>query len=216
MAMKRLTLIKTRSDEAMKRLTTLKNWSNEGFNASLPRFIASSLSTLYIYVHAEIVLKLGKTLGNTYVKAKTTMFFSFATASTKITNFLGNCQWNSSLHRFYALIFFLVKALRQWWQILEAMKRWNVDYGKKLKQWSDEGFNAGIEIEAMKRLTLHRIASSHRFIASSLHRFCCPALLKSIVRKQLQRIWNFFILKADEKLRLTMNPAIVVENFKWP
>jgi hypothetical protein len=48
--------------------------------------------------------------------------------------------------------------------------------------------------EAMKRLTLHRIASSlhrfiasllhrfiasllHRFIASSLHRYCCPALL---------------------------------------
>jgi hypothetical protein len=41
------------------------------------------------------------------------------------------------------------------------------------------------KIEAMKLLTLHRIASSlHRFIASSLHRFiasslhcyCCPAL----------------------------------------
>jgi hypothetical protein len=31
-------------------------------------------------------------------------------------------------------------------------------------------FNAGKEIEAMKRLTIHRIASSHRFIAS-LHRF---------------------------------------------
>ncbi len=39
----------------------------------------------------------------------------------------------------------------------EAMK---VDYGKKLKQWSDEAFNVGTEIEAMKRLTLHRIASS--------------------------------------------------------
>ncbi len=31
---------------------------------------------------------------------------------------------------------------------------------KKLKQWSDEAFNAGKETEAMKRLTLHRIASS--------------------------------------------------------
>jgi hypothetical protein len=31
------------------------------------------------------------------------------------------------------------------------------------KNLSDEAFNAGIEIEAMKRLTLHR--------------FCCPALL---------------------------------------
>ncbi len=29
----------------------------------------------------------------------------------------------------------------------EAMKRY---YGKKLKQWSDEAFNAGKEIEAMK------------------------------------------------------------------
>ncbi len=34
--------------------------------------------------------------------------------------------------------------------------------GKKLKQWSDKAFNAGKEIEAMKRLTLHR--------------FYCPAL----------------------------------------
>ncbi len=67
---------------------------------------------------------------------------------------------NSSLHHFYALIFFFVKALRQWWQIREAMKRWNVDYGKKLKQWSDEAFNTGIEIEAMKRLMLHRIITS--------------------------------------------------------
>jgi hypothetical protein len=55
---------------------------------------------------------------------------------------------------------FFVKALRQCRQIREAMKRWNVNYGNKLKQWSDEAFNAGKETEAMKRLTLHRIASS--------------------------------------------------------
>jgi hypothetical protein len=76
-----------------------------------------------------------------------------------------------------------VKALRQWRQIREAMKWWNVNYGKKFKQWSDEAFHAGKElkrwsvkcwqrIEAMKHLTLHRIASS-------LHSFCCPALLKT-------------------------------------
>jgi hypothetical protein len=47
MAMKRLTLRKNFSDEAMKRLTLLKNLSDEAFNASLPRFIASSLATLY-------------------------------------------------------------------------------------------------------------------------------------------------------------------------
>ncbi len=151
--------------------------------SSLHCFIASSLSTLYIS-NAEIVLKLGKTFGNTYVKAKTTMFFSFATTSTNIMNSWGNCQWNSSLHRFYALIFFFLKALRQWWQIREAMKRWNVDYGKKLKQWSDDAFNAGIEIEAMERLTLHRIASS-------LHRFCCPALILTIHSTYLHLVDNF-------------------------
>jgi hypothetical protein len=51
------------------------------------------------------------------------------------------------------------------------MKRENVNYGKKLKQWSDKALNAGKEIEAMKGLMLHR------FIPLSLHRFCCPALL---------------------------------------
>jgi hypothetical protein len=30
----------------------------------------------------------------------------------------------------------------------------NITYGKKLKQWSNEAFNAGKEIEGMKRLTL--------------------------------------------------------------
>ncbi len=98
----------------------------------------------------------------------------------KITNLLGNCHWDSSLHRFYALIFLFVKVLRQWWQIREAMKRWNRYYGKKFEQWSDEAFNAGKEIEAMKRLTLHRIASSlHRFIASSA------------------QLWSFFIKVLD-------------------
>jgi hypothetical protein len=37
------------------------------------------------------------------------------------------------------------------------------------KKLSNEAFNAGKEIETMKRLTLHRIASL-------LHCFCCPAL----------------------------------------
>ncbi len=97
------------------------------------------------------------------------MFFDFATENTEKKNYFRNCQWNSSLHCFCALILFFVKALRQWWRIREAMTRWNVNYGKKLKQWSDEALNAGEEIEAMKRLTLHRIASS-------LHCFCCPAL----------------------------------------
>jgi hypothetical protein len=40
-------LNKNCSNEAMKRLRLLKNRSDEVFNASLPRFIASSLSALY-------------------------------------------------------------------------------------------------------------------------------------------------------------------------
>jgi hypothetical protein len=75
-----------------------------------------------------------------------------------------NCHWNfqckSSLHHFYALLFFVLKALRQWWLTRKAMQRKSVNYGKNLKQWSDEAFNTGKEVEVMKRLTLHCIASS--------------------------------------------------------
>jgi hypothetical protein len=54
------------------------------------------------------------------------MFFSFAMETMKITNFVGNCQWNSSLHRFNALIFFSlksVKAMEANSESDEAMKR---------------------------------------------------------------------------------------------
>ncbi len=146
----------------------------------LLRFIASSLhcfiaSLLHCCQHCinscRIAIKQGKTLRH-ICKGKDNDVYNFARETTERTNFFGNYQWNSSLHRFCALIFFFVKALRQWWQIREAMKWWNINYGKKLKQWSDEAFNAGKEIEAMKHLMLHRIASSlHCFIASSLHCF---------------------------------------------
>jgi hypothetical protein len=59
-------------------------------------------------------------LSSTYVKAKTMIFFGVA---MKNNEFLGKCQWNSSLHCFYALIFFFVKVFGQRWQIREAMKR---------------------------------------------------------------------------------------------
>ncbi len=36
----------------------------------------------------------------------------------------------------------------------ECDERWNINFTKKWKQWSDEAFNAGKEIEAMKRLTM--------------------------------------------------------------
>ncbi len=51
----------------------------------------------------------------------------------------------------------------------EAMKR---ELRQKLKQWSDEAFNAGKEIEAFNAL-------SHRFITSSLYCSWCPALHKT-------------------------------------
>ncbi len=153
----------------MKHLTLLKNWSDEAFNASLPRFIASSLHRWQHYINpCRNCHKTGQNFPTHMYRQRRWCFSAFAMEITEITNFFGNCQWNSLLHRFFALILFFVKALRQWSRIREAMKRWNVNYGRKLKQWSDEAFNAGKEIEAMKRLTLHRIASSlHRFIAST-------------------------------------------------
>ncbi len=65
----------------------------------------------------------------------------------------------------FVLIFLFVKVLRRLRQIWEAIKP--LTTAKKLKQWSKKAFNAGKEIEAMKRLTVHHIASSlYRFIAS--------------------------------------------------
>ncbi len=145
--------------------------------SSLQCFIAVNS----IYVHAEIAKKQGKTIPHICKGKDNDVFLALLLNLRKITNFWWNCHWDSSLHRFYALIFLFIKALRQWWQNFrsdEAMKPLLRQKIKAMKQWNDEAFNAGKEIEAMKRLTLHRIASSHRFIAS-LHRFYCPALHSS-------------------------------------
>jgi hypothetical protein len=82
------------------------------------------------------------------------------------------------------------------------------------KNLSVESFNAGKDIEAMKHLTLHRIASLllhfiasslHRFITSSLNRFCCPALLVTIWCGTLAVCFQVFkyysALKIEEKFR---------------
>ncbi len=132
--------------------------------SSLHCFIAVNT----IYVNAEIAKKQGKTLQHIRKgKYNDVLWLCCENYSTKNNDFWENCPWDSSLHRFYSFIFFFVKALRQWWQIRAAMKRWNCYYGKKLKQWSDEAFNADKEIEAIKRLMLHHIVSSlHCFIAS--------------------------------------------------
>ncbi len=134
---------------------------------TLHHFIASSLSTLYKSMQKSS--KTGKKCPTQMWRQRRRCFFTLLRKIRRKKNFFWNCQWDSLLHRFCALILFVVKVLRQWWRIREAIKWWNVNYGKKLKQWSDEAFNAGKEIEAMKHLTLHRIASS-------LHHFCCPAL----------------------------------------
>jgi hypothetical protein len=62
----------------MKRLTLHR------LASSLHRFVALSLSTLYMSM--QKLPKNNAKLSNTYVKAKTTMFFGFA---TKNTEFLG-------------------------------------------------------------------------------------------------------------------------------
>jgi hypothetical protein len=162
----------------MKRLTLLKNWSDEALNASSPRFIASSLHRCQHYINPYRNRQINRAKPfKTYVKAKTTMFFGLATEITEITNFFWKFALEFIASSLLSVNIFFVKALRQWRQIREAMKRWNVKYDKKLKQWSDEAFNAGKKSEAMKRLTLHRIASSlHRFIASSAQ-LCCLGFL---------------------------------------
>ncbi len=88
--MKRLALRRNRSDEAMKRLTLHR------LASSLHRFIAVN----NIYVHAEIAKNRTK-LPNTYVKAKTTMFFGFAAETTKNNKCFGKLPlgFNASLIR---------------------------------------------------------------------------------------------------------------------
>ncbi len=61
------------------------------------------------------------------------------------------CQCKSSLHRFFAELFLSVKAIET---NLGSDK--TLITAEKFKQWSDEAFNSGKEIEAIKRLTLHR------------------------------------------------------------
>ncbi len=121
----------------------------------------------YIQIYAEIGIKMSKTFQH-ICKGNDNNVSRLCCGNNKFFLEIANGIHASSL---LCVNIFIVKALRQWRQIREAMKQWNVNYGKKLKQWSDEAFNAGKEIEAMKRLTLHCITSLHHFIASSLHRF---------------------------------------------
>ncbi len=148
----------------------LKNWSDEAFNASSPRFIASSLSTLHKFMQ-KFPLNRAKHI----CEGKDDNVFPFCYRNYGNTEFFWKLPMEFIASSLLCVNIFFVKALRQWRQIWEAMKRWNVKYSKKLKQWSDEAFNAGKEIEAMKRLTLHRIASSlHRFIAPGAQ-LCWPS-----------------------------------------
>ncbi len=134
----------------MKRLTLLKNWNDEKFNAS-------SLHRCQNYINP--CRNRQETEQNTYTKAKTMMFFGFATESREITIFFWKLPMQFIASSLLCVNISFVKALRQWRQIREAMKRWNVHYGTS-------------KIQALKRWSVKRfIASLHPFIASSLHRF---------------------------------------------
>ncbi len=130
--------------------------------------LASSLHRCQHYINpCRNRHKTGQNCPNTNVKAKTTMFFDFARENTEKTNSFWKLSMEFIALSLLCVNIFFVKALRQWWQNREAMKRWNVNYGKKLKQWSVEALNA----------------SSHCFIASSLNRFSCPALVMTCLEK---------------------------------
>jgi hypothetical protein len=124
--------------------------------SSLHRFITVNT----IYINCRNCIKTGQNFWQHICQGKNDYVFQVCYEKYEHNEFLGKLPMESIASSLLCVNIFFVKALRQWWQIREAMKRWNVDYGKKLKQWSHEAFNAGIEIEAMKRLTLHRIASS--------------------------------------------------------
>jgi hypothetical protein len=76
----------------------------------------SSFAVNTIKIHAEIAIK--KCRASRHI-CKSVL----ATEITKMNEFFFNYQHKSSLHRFYALMFLVVKALRQWRQIREAMQR---------------------------------------------------------------------------------------------
>jgi hypothetical protein len=135
--MKHLTLRRNRSNEALIRFMMLKNWSDEAFNASSPHFIASSLSTLYISTQKSP--KNRAKLSNPYVKAKTKMFFGFATKTTKNNEFLGKLPLGiiASLLLFVNIIFrWSIKAMMANSGSDEAMKPLLRQKIKAMKQWS--------------------------------------------------------------------------------
>jgi hypothetical protein len=61
-----------RKEMAMKRLMILKNGSGEAFDASSPRFTASSLHRCQHYIHAENLHKTVQVFPTHCVKAKMT------------------------------------------------------------------------------------------------------------------------------------------------
>ncbi len=75
--------------------------------------LAASLHRCQHYVHAEIAKKQGKTLPHICKGKDDDFFLALLLKLQKKMNFWGNCHRDSSLHRFYALIFLFVKALRQ-------------------------------------------------------------------------------------------------------
>jgi hypothetical protein len=92
----------------MKHLTLLKNCSDEAFNASSPRFIPSSLSTLYEFMQKYPHNSAGLT--DSYIKAKTMKFISCTTKNTGIKIFRGKiAKENHCFVAFLRYYFVLLK-----------------------------------------------------------------------------------------------------------
>jgi hypothetical protein len=103
---------------------------------------------------------------NIYVKAKTSMFFGFASETTEIMNFFSKLPMEFIASSLLCVNIFYVKALSNGGKF---GKRWSDETLISAKNLSNEAMKryAGKEIEVIKHSTLHRIASLlHCFIAS--------------------------------------------------
>jgi hypothetical protein len=144
----------------------MKYWNIEAMKRLMLHCLASSLHRpRYCMSSADISIQLFKTFQHIY-EIKTTVFLDFAMEIEP--EYFWNCQYQSSLPCFNI---FIIKALWQLRQFREGMNWWNVNYGKNVKQWSAEEFNAG---KKLKRWNFYCfIASLH---CLPFHRFPCPAL----------------------------------------
>jgi hypothetical protein len=137
----------------MKHITLLENWSDKAFNAS-------SLSAFY-----KSMQKSPQNRAKRICKGKDDNVFQLCYGHYGNNKFFGKLPMEFIASSLLCVNIFFIKALRQWRQIREAMKRWNVNFGKKLKQWSDEAFSASKEnrfITSVDQLCLIQIRVANK------------------------------------------------------